>query len=105
MFCLQYDGETQRLYSCCDDKKVICWDVAELRTIKVFDGHKDKVYREALYLEGREAPEGGSLFAGDSTGSCLLHLGPTCLRLDVSSVAVLKAPLCQRGIAKEEMPP
>ena len=33
-------------YSCCDDKKVICWDVAQLRQVKVFDGHKDKVYRE-----------------------------------------------------------
>jgi WD40 repeat protein len=43
---LQYDEEIGRLYSCCDDKKVICWDVAQLRQVKVFDGHKDKVYRE-----------------------------------------------------------
>jgi WD40 repeat protein len=64
---LQYDEEIGRLYSCCDDKKVISWDVQQLRQIKAFDGHKDKVYREALYLEGRESLEGGILFAGDST--------------------------------------
>ena len=43
---LQYDEEIGRLYSCGDDKKVICWDVAQLRQVKVFDGHKVKVYRE-----------------------------------------------------------
>ena len=108
---LQYDEEIGRLYSCCDDKKVIAWDVAQLKQVrhrhslplinhyyhkrviawvivcvkqvrhthhhytcrsspliaahdhqwqvKAFDGHKDKVYREALFLEGRETPEGG----------------------------------------------
>jgi len=66
---LQYDEEIGRLYSCCDDKKVISWDVQQLKQIKAFDGHKDKVYREALYLEGRESLEGGILFAGDSTGT------------------------------------
>ena len=66
---LQYDEELGRLYSCCDDKKVISWDVQLMRQIKAFDGHKDKVYREALFLEGRETPEGGVLFAGDSTGT------------------------------------
>ena len=30
---LQYDEEIGRLYSCCDDKKVICWDVAQLRQV------------------------------------------------------------------------
>ena len=43
---LQYDEEMGLLYSCCDDKKVICWDVQQLCQVKVFDGHKDKVYRE-----------------------------------------------------------
>ena len=66
---LQYDEECGRLYSCCDDKKVLSWDVAQLKQVKAFDGHKDKVYREALFLEGRESPEGGVLFAGDSTGT------------------------------------
>ena len=66
---LQYDDEIGRLYSCCDDKKVICWDVAQLRQVKVFDGHKDKVYREVLFLDDRLTPEGGMLFAGDSTGA------------------------------------
>eukprot|EP00965_Chrysotila_dentata_P060101 1993448-Pleurochrysis_carterae.AAC.2 len=66
---LQYDEEKQQLYSCCDDKKVICWDTALLKQVKVFDGHRDKVYREALYLEGRESIDGGVLFAGDSTGT------------------------------------
>ena len=28
---LQYDEENQQLYSCCDDKKVICWDTAQLK--------------------------------------------------------------------------
>ena len=42
---LQYDEEVRRLYSCCDDKKVISWDVINLKPAKVFDGHKDKVYR------------------------------------------------------------
>ena len=56
---LQYDEECGRLYSCCDDKKVICWDVAQLRQIKTFDGHKDKVYREVLFLDDRLTPEGG----------------------------------------------
>ena len=32
-----------RLYSCCDDKKVICWDAIALKQEKTFDGHKDKV--------------------------------------------------------------
>ena len=41
---LQYDEEVRRLYSCCDDKKVISWDVINLKPVKVFDGHKDKVY-------------------------------------------------------------
>ena len=36
---LQYDEEVQRLYSCCDDKKVISWDVVALKQVKVFDGH------------------------------------------------------------------
>ena len=66
---LQYDEEVRRLYSCCDDKKVISWDVINLKPAKVFDGHKDKVYREALYLEGRASTEGGLFFSGDSTGT------------------------------------
>ena len=39
----QYDEEMDRLYSCCDDKKVICWDAVALKQEKMFDGHKDKV--------------------------------------------------------------
>mgnify|MGYP002042593002 CR=1 FL=1 len=56
---LQYDEEIGRLYSCCDDKKVISWDVQQLKQVKAFDGHKDKVYREVLYLEGRATPGAG----------------------------------------------
>ena len=44
-------------------------DVAQLRQVKAFDGHKDKVYREVLFLDDRLTPEGGMLFAGDSTGA------------------------------------
>ena len=74
---LQYDEELGRLYSCCDDKKVICWDVAQLRALKAFDAHKDKVYREALYLEGRESGDEGVLFSGDSTGTIYMWaIGP-----------------------------
>ena len=43
MYAPQYDEEMDRLYSCCDDKKVICWDAIALKQEKIFDGHKDKV--------------------------------------------------------------
>ena len=41
---------------------MICWDIRALAPLKAFDGHRDKVYRQALYLEGRSSDEGGVLF-------------------------------------------
>ena len=56
----------------------------------MFDGHKDKVYREVLFLDDRLTPEGGMLFAGDSTGA--IYQWDIAAKELIQSWRVMRAP-------------